>query len=291
MKYYRTLLLILSFILAYGCSSLNKLQTQGKVSPENFKESISFETYKKLIFLDVKIDGKTKKFLFDTGADLSLIQRDSLKGKIIKVSGASKRKMKLGQEIMPLLEIGNIKFIDTHALNGDLVGFKEQIPNLGGIIGQSIIKKANWLIDYPNKKLEIANVNLVDESFKTLEIHRKAGAPYTFIEVNGIKHQVVIDLGSSSTINLPKDSKLAKELVKTIDLNDNTRDRYTLGGLQKINEKIGVISKVRLGTFTFENVDVNINTSSQPRIGLPFFKNYIIYIDNTNNGIYKLKKK
>lgn len=290
MRYSRILVFILSFILVYGCSSLNKLQTRGKVSPQYFKESLSFETNKKLMFLDVKINGETKKFLFDTGADLTLFQRDSLKGKISNFSGASKRKMKLGQEIVPQLEIGNIKFVDTYALNGDLVGFKEQVPNLGGIIGQSIIKKANWLIDYPNKKLEIANTNLVDDSFKSIKILRKDGAPYTFLEVNGKKYRVVIDLGSSSTINLPKNSKLAKELIKTINLTDNIRDRYTLGGLQKINEKIGVVPQVKLGSFIFKNVDVNINTSSQPRIGLPFFKEYSIYIDNSNDGVYKLKK-
>lgn len=100
---------------------------------------------------------------------------------------------------------------------------------------------------------------------------------------------MIIDFGSSSAINLPKDSKLAKELINTIELSDNERERYTLGGLQTIKEKVGVVPKVQLGSFEFDNVDVNINTSSQPRIGISFFKDFIIYIDNSNGG-YKIKR-
>ncbi len=290
MKYYQLIALFIFSILNHGCST-TKLQTSGKVEPHDFNSTFTFETFKGLLFLDAKINGESKKFLFDTGADLTLLQRDSLTGKTSKFSGASKRKMELGQEIVPLLEIGSISFIDTYALNGDLVGFKEQVPNLGGVIGQSIISKANWLIDYPNKKLDVANKNLVDDSFKSIEIIRKNGNnPYTYLEIEGKKYQIVIDLGSTSTLNLPDDSKLAKILLKTVDFNENIRKRYTLGGLQEIKEKVGILPKVTLGDFEFENINVNINKSSQPRIGLPFFKDYIIFIDNSNGGGYKLKK-
>jgi len=282
-------LILLIVIFSIGCST-QKLQKKGNVTTKDFYSKVSFKTYKGIIGLDVQLNGEIKNFLFDTGADLSLIQRDKINGMKFKISGASGREMKLGTEVVSSIKIGDVEFIDTYAFNGDMIGLKEQAPNFGGIIGQSIIQKANWLINYPNKELEMSNRNLIKEGFKEILILREnADNPYTYIEMNNKKYKVVIDLGSTSTINLPFDSEFAKEVTKSIKLTENIRERYTLGGLQKINEKVGKIPQIKLGEFDLTNVDVNINKSSQPRIGINFFKDFKIYIDNSN-GVYKLKR-
>lgn len=283
-------LFILVLIVFTGCS-VQKYSTKGKVNPDQFHVKVPFTTHKGVIGLEVDVNGVTKNLLFDTGADLSLIQQDEIDGAIAKVSGASGRKVELGSGVVPSIKIDEVEFIDTYALNGDLQGLKEQIPDFGGIIGQSVIRKANWLIDYPNHELEFSNKNLVDDRFKEIEIIRdKVHNPYTYIEVNGKAYKVIIDLGSSSTINLPSDSEFAKDVSSITVLSDSTRERYTLGGLQKINEKVGQLSKVSLGEFELENVDFNINESSQPRIGINFFKDFQIYIDNTND-VYRLYRE
>lgn len=283
--------LSLFVILLLASCSITKMQDSGAVEPKNFSIKIPFETYKSVIVCNVKINGVIKKFLFDTGADLTLVQREEMKGKTAKYSGASKRKMELGEEVVPQMQIGTTKFLDIHAINGDLIGLKEQIPLFGGLIGQSIIRKANWLIDYPNKSLEISTENLIDDSFQEIKSVKKGGnSPYTFIEVNGKKYKVLIDTGSSSTLNIPKDSKFAKEVAKITTLSTSTRERYTLGGVQTIREQVGTLPKVKIGNFELENIDFNINTSSQARVGISFFKDFVIYIDNDNGGVYKLKK-
>ena len=241
------------------------------------------------MILPFEINGASKNFLFDTGADYSVIQRDSIIGKTKKYNGASNRKMKLGNEIIESLKIGDIDFRNTMALNGDMKGLKEQIPNFGGIIGQPIINKANWLIDYPNKSVNISNKNLVNSSFQTIRTKMEDGSHYTYISIDGIEYKVIIDFGSSSEFNLPKESKLAKQLLQKYDFDANERDRYTLGGLQNIEEKVGIIPLVKLGNIEFKDVSTTINTSSQPRIGIGFFKDCEIYIDNLDNN-YKIKK-
>ena len=236
-----------------------------------------------------QINGISKNFLFDTGADYSIIQRDSTLGNIKSYDGASNREMKLGNEYVKSLKIGKVEFQNTFAMNGNLEGLKEQITNFGGIIGQPIISKANWLIDYPNKTLQISNENLVDSTFKTIEITRDDGAPYTLISINGVEQKVIVDFGSSSEFSLPKESKLAKQLLQQYEFTDNERDRYTLGGLQTIKEKVGIVPLVKLGDTEFKNVSTKIGVQSQPRIGISFFKDCIIYIDNLENN-YKIKK-
>jgi len=281
-------LFALIFFLTLSCS-VTKNQKKGTVSPKDFNYETEFTTAKTVIILPFELNGVSKNFLFDTGADYSVIQRDSTLGKTKSYGGATNREMSLGNEYVKSMKIGNIDFQNTFAVNGDLIGLKEQIPNFGGIMGQPIIRKANWLIDYPSKKIKISNQNLVDKTFKTIEIQRKGGAPYTNISINGTAYKVIIDFGSSSEFNLPKESKLAGALLHQYTFADNERERYTIGGLQTIKEKVGIVPMIKLGNIEFKDVSTTINVSSQPRIGIGFFKECKIYIDNSDNS-YKIKK-
>ncbi|MEM9144036.1 MAG: retropepsin-like aspartic protease, partial [Bacteroidota bacterium] len=110
------------------------------------------------------------------------------------------------------------------------------------------------------------------------------------ISINGQKIRVVIDSGSSSEFNLPEDSNLAKQLMEKYTFKENQRKRYTLGGLQTITEKVGIVPLIQLGNVEFKNVNTTINTSSQPRIGIRFFKDCVVYIDNSNKD-YKIRKR
>ena len=96
------------------------------------------------MILPFELDRVTKSFLFDTVADVSLIQRKSPIGKTQNISRASNRKMKLGKEYVKSLKIGTVEFKNIFALNSDLDGLKQQISDFGRIIGQTIINKANW---------------------------------------------------------------------------------------------------------------------------------------------------
>ncbi|TYA84248.1 pepsin/retropepsin-like aspartic protease family protein [Seonamhaeicola marinus] len=285
----KKLVFLLLSIILLNCASTN-YATQGKVIPKDFHFKTTFTTLKTVIVLPCNMNGSTKNFLFDTGAQLTVIQRDSIFGKRFVVRGATNRTTESGSETIKDFKIGTVNFTNTFANNSNLVGLKEQIPNFGGVIGRPIIDKANWLINYPEKLLEISNKNLVDKSFYKLPMEfTKTGAPYTFLTINGKQYKTIIDLGSSSTLNVPKNHELAKVFEKTIDLKTNKRDRYTVGGLQQITEKIGIVPEVSIGQIAFKDSKLTINTSSQLRIGNNFFKDCIVYIDSANKA-YRIKK-
>ncbi|PQJ73634.1 pepsin/retropepsin-like aspartic protease family protein [Polaribacter butkevichii] len=288
MKKLKILLLSL-LILNISCSSITNKQNKGNVVPENFEYKTKFTTLKSVMILPFEINGVTKNFIFDTGADYSIIQRDSMIGKTNNYGGASKRKMRLGSEIILSMKINNIDFTNTFALNGDMKGLKEQIPNFGGIIGQSIIKKANWLIDYPNRTIKLSNKNIVDTNYETIKRTIEKGSPYTYITINETDYKVMVDFGSSADFNIPKESKLAKELLIQHNFSNNERERYTLGGLQKLKEKVGILPIIKLGNIKFENIKTTINSAKEAKIGIGFFKDSKIYIDNINDN-YKIKK-
>ncbi|KXX70746.1 aspartyl protease family protein [Flammeovirga sp. SJP92] len=281
----RTIILFL-LILTSSCS-ITKYQEKGETNPTSFHEKIPFKTIKSIVLLPVLIDGKPRNMLFDTGSQLNLIQREQLKGKTYGVDGASNRKAKMGSEITASIKIGGVEFTNTAAWNGDMKGLKEQIPDFGGLIGQSIINKANWKIDYPNKQMEIFNGSFSEEGFQTIDIIREEGVPYIMLTVEGIQYKTIVDLGSSSNgINVPSDHPLAKVLLEKYSFVENKREIYTIGGNQMVTEQVGTINSVAIGDINFKNVAVDIRSSSQLRVGMHFFKDKILIIDNLKDDYF-----
>jgi len=287
MRTYNSILTIVLSFLLLGCS-VSKRQHQGYVSSKSFNFKINFATAKSVIIIPAECNGVKKNFLFDTGAELTLIQRDSIVGIKEKVSGASNRKMIMGNEMIESFKIGNVDFRNTKALNTDLIGLKEKVPDFGGIIGQSIISKGNWLINYSENKIQLSDKNLIDSTFHSIKVKYDDGMPFIILLIEGKKYKALIDLGSSEAFSIPKDSKLAKELLIKYDFQNNEREIYTIGGLQKQEEKIGMIPLIHIGNVKFENIKASIRHTSQLRVGNKFFNNFSVYIDNENRN-YSLK--
>lgn len=272
--------LIIAFCIS--CATSNRF-TQGSVKPVEFRASTTFFTARSLIILPCELNGEIRSFIFDTGAQVTNIQRDSIFGEIITVRGGSNRTVENGSEIVKSLKIGGIDFVNTFATNGNDADLKEKIPNFGGILGRTVIDKANWLIHYPNKTIELSNENLSDDSYTDIPLVESSSTPYTFLKIDNKEYRAIIDLGSSSVFNVPRETELARELLSKYTFSQNIRERYTVGGTEIITELIGTVPLLTLGDTTFKNIVVNINQSSQIRLGLGFFKNYLIYIDNLNH--------
>ncbi len=284
-KYILSLTLV---IILYGCSTAHKMN-RGKVVPSDFNVTLNFTTSKGIMLIPCEYEGEIRNYYFDTGAQLTNIQRENPKGKRINVRGASNRTIESGTEVLKSFKIGEIEFKNTFATNSDSEGLKEQIPNFGGTIGRPIIDRANWLIDLPNKILSISNKELSDESFSEILLEDNSiGAPYTMINVEGISYRAIIDLGSTSMLNVPRNTKLAGDLMAIYDFEDQPRERYTVGGIQSIIQQVCTIPLIKVGELEFENVEVTINESSQIRIGINLFKDNTIYIDNINKK-YRVK--
>jgi hypothetical protein len=227
--------------------------------------------------------------LFDTGCQITLIQSDSSVGENVEITGASNQSMQLSHTVVEELKIGDVMFYNTNAACGDYAGLKEQIPDFGGIIGQPVISKANWLIDYTTNTITISSKDLTDEGFETIRIREKNGSPFTFIAIDGKKYKTLIDLGSSKGLSIPEHTNLANEIIRKHSLLKNEREVYRIGGLENVEEYTGNIPSVQIGHFDFSNIETVVFNTNKIRIGNTFFRDCILYIDNTNK-CYKVKK-
>ncbi len=284
-----TIFFLLFLLLNTGCS-VSRDQKRGKVFPKQFHHQVKFTTLKHIIILPALVEGKTRNFLFDTGAQLSVIQRDSLQGKKQKVSGASNRSITMGIEKVSSIAIGPVEFRSTKAVNGDLIGLKEKVPDFGGLIGQPIIQKANWLIDYPNQMMTVSSNRFDKEGFQHVKIKRKGGSPFVELNILDQTYSAIIDMGSSANLSIPEDHPLAEIIQQKYNFELNSRDVYTLGGSQKIEEQVGTIEAVELGEMRFDNVYTDIRNTSKLRLGMRFFKDCQIVIDQAS-GDYWIKKE
>lgn len=77
MKKIKRLLIGLMIFHSFSCS-VTKNQNKGNVLPQNFDYQTEFKTIKSVMILPFEINGVSKNSLFDTGADYSVIQRNSL---------------------------------------------------------------------------------------------------------------------------------------------------------------------------------------------------------------------
>lgn len=282
----QALLLTIAIIWGLTACSTTRLRREGTVQTEAYNCKLQFSTIKTLIILPVEINGATKNFLFDTGAEVTVLQKDTIVGNTTTITGATNRSMKLGHETIRSLKIGEIEFRDTHAMSGNLVGLKEQIPNFGGIIGQPINSKTNWLINYTDSTIVLSNQQLADSTFTPIKIKRKRGKPYASLSIDGDKQMALIDLGSSSALAIPEGSALARQILSKYSFHEKEREIYTIGGLRNTKEKTGIIPSVILDDVGFREMAASIRPTSQLRIGNSFFKKQLVIIDNINHIIH-----
>ena len=112
-----------------------------------------------------KINGVAGRFILDTGASNTCVGLDKAdhfqlvsKSSEIKAAGAGAREMETFVSDKNKLEIGKWKFKKQQIVLFDLVHVNEaliahQALPVDGIIGSDVLKKANAVIDYGQKKV------------------------------------------------------------------------------------------------------------------------------------------
>ena len=160
----RLLIVLIGYFNLFGCSFSKKgVMDIGEVKNQHFTEKVSFEEQLNLIILPVELNGKTYRFLFDTGAPNVIspeLQQQWQFKKIAKNSiRDSQGKSKKVQYVkLDELRIGGVDFLNTAAC---VIDFKAN-PVLGcleldGIIGSNLMQFCTWRVDYSNNELTITN--------------------------------------------------------------------------------------------------------------------------------------
>ena len=185
-----------------------QLSKKGYVKQKEYFVEIPFNYVNKHIYIEVVISGKKYNFVFDTGYEVTTIDSEIAKEiqyKIIKevsLSGSSFADQKVTLVELPNIAIASLDFEETYGLLQDLSFTKNPATQkIDGIIGNNVMRKSKWQIDYVQKVIRISSKI---ENFKNLPTAKKIelnnkdwGLGYVAIELNNQKHQFLFDLGSN----------------------------------------------------------------------------------------------
>lgn len=282
---------ILILFLIQSCSvKWSDTMSYGSVSPKLFSEEVPIDIQNHLVFVPVTIKGNTYRFLWDTGAPLSIskplqekLQFKTLTTGTIKDSDHNKKKVNWVQ--LDSLHLGKLLFKNHSAFVGDF----EANPilkclNIDGIIGSNLIRQAVWTIDQDHKHIQINNNSdhLNPETYTVIPF--STNTQYNMyinasLEKANIKN-ILVDYGSTGGLSLQE------EIFNTIENHDIFNRIYTENGKQQsgiigtaipFNRKKTYTNSFSWGNTSLKNISVRSGKTTS--IGNQVLAAYELTID------------
>lgn len=287
------LIRILPFLLIFGLfgcgdAKIVSVATGGQIAETSFHQKIDCIYNQEHLFIDVEINGETYLFLFDSGYEVTMIDKDLLDDlafhpvKKQKTSGSSFDDLRIVYGFLDKLSIDGFPFNNIGVGIQDLsfVSSPFEDKKVYGIVGANILRKAFWQIDYQQKSIsfsdELNNV-LPDLELNTIildMIPRNAsgwGLSIVDVTINGMKVPFVFDTGSSG--GFTGTPALLTKLTGEGIINDSTE--FPL----KVNELLLGKTHVKDASLHFDRVKQNL-------IGNAFLDRFTLTMDWQENKLY-----
>lgn len=193
-------------------------------------DSINLENNNGILIIPVKIQGKTYRFIYDTGAQISVVSKEiveqaKLKKKgTIPVSDSQKNKSKLIVTVIPEMQLGNTTFTKIGAAVADFSNNAIlACYQVDGIIGMNLLRNVNWLVDFEQERISFYALGSEDSTLLTnynyFNLHMKT-CPFISLNVNDKTEDYLLDLGkSSSLINISSKTPVGDTLQQFLGVN------------------------------------------------------------------------
>ncbi len=269
----------------------------GEIAQVEFNSSVAFEVEKGLIFVPVKIDGKTYRFLFDSGAPLSISKQLQQEFKFKKISegtikDSDHNRKKINWVELNELHINDISFLNQTAFVGD---FKAN-PLLGciqidGIIGSNLLQQCNWTIDPEQNMLHFFDLEQKNPIAPDVTIPFKSDNQFNMridLKIGAATvRNVLIDYGSNGAVNLNTN------IFKTLEENNIVPNTYYETGFQQsgivgkpvpLNRKITLSDSVYLDNHHLKKI--MLRTGKTVSIGNKLLSRFKVTIDWKNKALH-----
>lgn len=288
-------------LIFHSCSfsKTTRLLKKGNINKTDYIETIDFNYTKDLIFVEVVIEEKTYNFIFDTGAEVTIIGEHIANDFEYKTafssgvnSGKSSKSLKFIQ--LPKLSIASIGFENTGAAIADISHFDEFFgcKSVDGILGNNVMRKATWQIDYQNQKMTIADdiqkINVAEDASVITMNAGKIRNVYFDVTVNEASSKFTFDTGFNGKIkadnrffNLLKSSD--ENLIYSIDSGIVAKKLF---GPVFGKTYHTMVESVDIEGVTLENQIIELSASNNYLVGNEFFKNYTLTIDWKNDNLF-----
>lgn len=293
------ILILFFFLFSILNFSQSKLLGEGSIKQKSYNEIIPFEIERGNIIIQVQIEEKIYRFLFDTGAP-NLLNTDKFTNRVsagnLMTSDSNSKGQTLSLTKVPSFKLANLTFENFYFLKYEFSkNFVFNCLNLDGIIGSNSFKNSVVKIDFQQKKLyvtdNIKNLNIRAKGNK-MKLFGHQKLPFLELTMKGtntVKEDVLFDTGYSKlyTQSNRAFATFSKEKVLENIITKKAKLSVGLFGTdQESNKSIFTIPNFQIGESNLQNVVAFTSNDENSKIGNEILKFGKLTLDFIKSKFY-----
>ncbi len=259
---------------------------------------IPYEMYSGKMIVNLKINGKTERLIFDTGAAKSTLSSEYCRENNIEASSTMKlTDVTSTVATYPMTMISSIATLDNQFtfVSVPAVIMPEPSPlrcfNVVGLVGSDILAKTICTIDSKSKTITISTPEKPSpEPIRfALNLDQKSVLPVFNVLVNGVDITVLFDTGSGSFMNLKDiDFEQLKEhdAVQIMNRGSGAKSFGLANKVESSNANQVYIKNLRVGPAKFADIFTETSNSPHTLLGVKIMEYAKITIDYTRKRLY-----
>ncbi|WP_415190322.1 retropepsin-like aspartic protease [Psychroserpens sp.] len=275
---------------------------KGKVTSKNYIEQVTFEFEKNKIVIPVEIEGKTYRFLLDTGAPniisselYEAIQPDHVAN--IPTEDANGMKQQLDVVTLKHLKIGAVEFEGFNALVFDLNGssiFK--CFGIDGFIGSNLLRHSVVQFNAEDRLLTLTDqpkkLGLNEKEGLKIKLVGSQSSPYIVIELDGTESRretVLMDTGMGGFYNVSKRNYgifKSENIFQPIGESTGASSISLFGETPTNTQTRVFLPELKINTTTFQNIITQTTADDGSKVGAELLNHGIMTIDFKRKRFY-----
>lgn len=260
----------LLFFLSACVPTTRDMVAAGTITPQAFDVRLPMQTYRGAVLVTAAAQGIGGRFVLDTGAAFTVLDRMPLPGKRLEVRSASGAGVTMTAAPLATLRLGSVELHNTYAASGDLTTLAELIPDFLGLLGQAALEKASWLIDYHRGEVYLRSDPSPPAGFEEVSIHYRGGLPYVVLDIDGTTVEALLDSGASTYLALPRQSPVAQRLRQAYPFKEQAKTLLSIDGVRSDTQSVATLPRLGIGASVRHDVPVELRDIERPRLGARF---------------------
>ena len=270
---------------------------RGTISPEHFNTTLDFEWLGNLPVIDVTIDGKEYKFLFDTAAPTLLPETLIKELKLSPITNTDTLHDSSGKQLqtklysLPSLKVNDLEFKNFTVLSSNFTTvFPLTCLGLDGVLGYNFLQYMVVKLDLKQQKITFSDQLPEHKAFTPIDIEFEPRyGPLIKLNFAFGNARFQIDTGNNANIQLGT-TTVIPEMDKLNYPSRETRGAFVagFGGAKQNNIKFDYLvkdfsidNKIHIKAFPF-----TVDQSNAFLIGENFLKKFTIIIDFPGKKAY-----
>ena len=288
--------LSLWLLLLTGCRAyrINQLYQRSELAVSEGKAPLEARLSQGHFFVKAEIQGREGWFLWDTGADLTVLDETWAEGLSLRrvargiVNDAQRRRQRLRICEIGRMSLSGHQFTRVGAILADLRALELCEFDLAGIIGQTVIYRAHWEIRFSDSTLTLSDAPFpLSEQAAHLPLTMRKLSPYFTLNITREPLLCKLDYGSTGGIDLPLNKSSVRDLLA-----QHPSRRYVGAGRGLFGwapPDTGFLlwtDSVRLGSMPVPATELDLSHQTRTKIGTEVLSRYDAVLNFEEAGLW-----